>query len=274
MAEIVFYHSPRSLKGKILEVILLEKKCDYEARKVNTYKMSDLKPIRSNHILVDEQLVFCHGRTVIEDFYEILSYLEEKFPLPSMIPEDDKGKAVQEKWLEYIESVPMIELLYDQTGFPIRSGFISIYERRLQKLEAASKAKPKFAAGYQKSIEGGRKVLAVLNDEEDGYSVSQKLFEFLNNMEAALLGKDYFTGSRPVLVDYVIAASLHALKTAGLAGMWQGGKFPRVSMFYSRFMKNKNFSQVCLEKEPIREDIYLAFTGLMYIINKRLHEPV
>jgi glutathione S-transferase len=274
MADIVFFHGPRSLDAKILKVVLLEKKCDFEARKVNSYKMGDLRPVNGKHILPDGGVLYRHGNVVLEDFMEIIEDLEKAYPSPIMLPEDEQGQAVQEKWLEYIYNLPMIELLHDQTGFIIRNGLKAVYEHRIERLEHAAKSRPQFAEGYTKNIEYAKRMLAVLNDKYDDYTVSQKLFEFLNNMEAALLGKNYLTGDNPKLMDFIIAVSLHSLKEAGLAGMWQGGKFPRVSMFYSRFSGRPSFAKVCLEKNSLAEDLYLARRSVVYLIKMHMTEPV
>src|SRR3989339_667134 len=258
MADIVFFHGPRSLDAKILNVVLLEKKCDFEARKVNSYKMGDLRPLYGSHILADGGVLYCHGGVVLSDFTEIMADVEKTYPSPKLVPDNEQGQAVQEKWLEYIYNLPMIELLHDQTAFIIRNGLKAVYEYRIEKLEHAAKHRPQFSEGYKKNIEYCKRMLAVLNDKYDDYTISQKLFEFLNNMEAALLGKNYLTGETPMLMDFIIAVSLHTLKDAGLAGMWQGGKFPRVSMFYSRFLNRPSFAKVCMEKNNLAEDLYLA----------------
>ncbi len=274
MTKIIFYHGPRSLKAEILKVVLFEKQCDFEDRKVNTYKLADLKPLKGKHVLIDNEILYQRGEVVLSEFPAILADIEETCPTPRLMPLETQDLAVQEKWLDYIDNLPMVELLYDQTGVLIRNGLIKAYEGRLQKLDQACKNRQQFEESYKQSVSYGKRMLSVLNDKYDDYVVSQKLFEFLNNMEAALLGKNYLTGSEPLLADFVIAVSLHSLKEAGLSGMWQGGKFPRVSMFYSRFLHRESFYKVCLERGSIREDLFLASLGAVHCINKRLHEPV
>lgn len=273
MPDVIFYHSPHSTRARILKVVLSEKGAEFEARQVNVYKMHDLKPpIKGGKVMVDGGLLYIRDDRALSEISDILDDIESAYPSPPLSTDDPVGSTVQEKWLEYIDNVPIVELINGQIGVPIRSGLIAVYERRKKALERAIASMPEHEKEFDESQAFASRVLDVLKGRYDDYIISQRFFEFLNNMEAALLGRDYLSGNTPLMADFAIAVSLHSLKEAGLASMWQGGKFPRVSMFYYRFLSRPGFTEICKDKTSLPETLFFVGAGTMLGIKTRIHE--
>ncbi len=268
-AVIHLYHAPRSIKTRIVKMVLLEKKVPFEQHRVNVYTFEDLRPVYKNYIVPDMDVLYVREGKAIRDFYAIFDDIESFAPEPVLMPADEEEKAIQQEWLDCFDSLPLLELTNEFPDEIRRVGLLSAQEARITQLEKAVNARPDQAQAFQEKIEDAKRVIKILNSHVDNRELSRALFDVLGRLEEALVGKNFLSGSKPGLADIVWACTLHFLKESGLSGMWMGGKYPRIAMFYSRFANRPSFKSACLEHSHSKDNAELVLRGVLAIIQDK-----
>lgn len=255
-------HAPRSLKARVLKMALFEKKVPFQETRLNIFALEDLKPLKGKVLLPDEEVLYVRDKRPIVDFSSIVADLEHAAPQPPLFPAPDKH-ALHDEWMKKLQALPIMQLAHEYPGTFKRLGLLATETHRLEKIREFQRRKQGNSEFLEQKKKHAVSLIKFLKEKQNSQEISRELFNFLGDLEQALVGKDYLVSYAPCLADYMCACVLHFLKESGLASLWQGGKYPRVSIFYSRFSKRPSFQQACLSPLESRETRELIVRGIV-----------
>ncbi len=272
MEKLEIYYLDGSLNALILKLVLREKKIPFVWHCYALCSAQEFKPLDTGRFLKEGEFLVRGSGTESTDFWEILKGSEEIKPSPPLIPESSEGQETNSRWLERFSEMPQRELEIEQTQGLQKYGLLQVYKARLRKLEASLKKYPEHAEDIQHNIQCTRRYLQLLAGKTDDIASNQKVFEFFNALEQSLLGRNFLTGAKPVQADFAIGVFLFSLEAAGLRKMWQGGKFPRVSMYYSRMKTRESVARLIEESRAEKQKLSLAVKGMCVYVSEKMKE--
>lgn len=240
------YHSNWSICAQKVRLVVAEKgldvvehHIDLRAREQQTPEYLKLNPKGYVPTLVHD------GRPVIESAL-ICEYLDEVFPSPALSPSDPVERAYMRTWTRRPDDGLHRACATVTNAIAFRLQWL---EKSADEIEAMLAATPDPArrTWRREMIEKGTESQLFVNAVWAYESL-------LNDMETALLGRDWLAGNDYTLADVSLTAYLNRVAELQFQPMWESAR-PRVANWFDRIRARENF-QVAFGNYPY--DVYAA----------------
>jgi len=229
---LTLYNAAHSTCSQKVRICLAEKSLPFEDIKLDLGKGKDhLKPeylkINPNGVvptLVDD------GNIII-DSSVICEYLDEKYPVVRLVPEDLVQRARMRAWMRFLEEVPTAAVRVPSFNM----GFLPRYEglSREQFEAQQSDIRPIRKQFYRRMGPGGFK-------KEDVEASLDQLGNTCLRMDEALAEGPWLLGAQYSLADIIVAPLIDRMADLGFAEIWDR-KYQRVTEWYQRIQARPAF---------------------------------
>ena len=229
---LMLYNAAHSTCSQKVRICLAEKNLPFEDIRLDLGKAKDhLKPaylkINPNGVvptLVDD------GNIII-DSSVICEYLDEKYPVVKLTPDEIVQRAKMRAWMRYLEEVPTAAVRVPSFNM----GFLPRYEglNREQFEQQQADIRPVRKQFYRRMGPGGFR-------KEDVEASFEQLGNTCRRMNDALANGPWLLGDQYTLADIIVAPLIDRMSDLGYAEIWEG-KYPRVSEWYERMQARPAF---------------------------------
>jgi tetrachloro-p-hydroquinone reductive dehalogenase len=234
--DVRLYHFPLSYESQIVRLVLCEKAVDWRGRVVNlgspyeNYSPWYLRLNPRGRVPTLE-----HRGLVLTDALEIARYLDERFPGPSLLPEDAAQRRTVDEWIGIQQGLPNLDLTYAALGGILRGAMLHDFARRRRKLARLRQRVPDLDRLFDPLIEDLDDWEASIRDTALRGTLIAELEQAMRDLETRLDGRCWILGDRYSLADVVWGVLLARLDLIRLGHLWERGRLPNVEAYYRRF---------------------------------------
>lgn len=257
MTRVQLYHSPGSIYGRQVKLVLAEKKIEFSTHLINLLTFENLQPayIRINPKGVVPTLV--HNDKVICDSVAIIHYLNEQFPNPQLIPAIPELQEKMTNWINLQNDFAMREFMYANykgiDGLVLRRS-VQIKEKIIPQLIQNN---PDLKKQYQTKLEDIKGWNQTLREKQQISLINAKIETILDQLEEQLSQSEWLCGSTYSLADIVWTTVLTCLEELKFADLSQGTKRPAIATYFQR-LKNRPSFQVAIQSDRMPEVFIVA----------------
>lgn len=231
---IILYNAAHSTCSQKVRICLAEKGLTFEDVKLDLGKNKDhLKPeylkINPNGVvptLVDD------GEIII-DSSVICEYVDEKYPVPPLTPDNLVERARMRAWMRFLEEVPTAAVRVPSFNMGFLPRFEGLDEKQFE--EQQSDIRPIRKHFYRRMSPSGFK-------REDVQASLEQIGNTCSRMHAALADGPWLLGERYTLADIIVAPLIDRMADLGYSEIWDGA-FPRVTEWYERMRQRPAFQE-------------------------------
>jgi glutathione S-transferase len=188
--------------------------------------------------------VLVHDGAVIRESTVICEYVEEAFPEKPIYPRSPLQRAQVRIWTKAV----------DEDLHPACSALTYVVSHRHTLLRNGVGSFADFLQGSAPEDAPARTVKwqwIQQGLEAPGAADKIRLYEgYMQRMEAALGQSDWLVGDQFSMADIAMAPYVNRLDALGLAGIWQGGRLPRVAQWFRRLTGRATFAPALLDWVP------------------------
>jgi glutathione S-transferase len=226
------YNAPHSTCSQKVRICLAEKGLPFEDIRLDLGKGKDqLKPeyLKLNPNGVVPTLV--DDGEVIIDSSVICEYLDEKYPVPLLSPDDLVQRAKMRAWMRYFEEVPTPAVRVPSFNMGFLPRYAGLSEDQF--LAEQSDIRPIRKHFYRRMGTTGFK-------RADVDAALEHIDNTCARMDKALADGPWLMGEQYTLADIVVTPSIDRMADLGYAGIWNG-KYPRMTDWYTRMQARPAF---------------------------------
>lgn len=225
-----FWASPFCMRVKIA---LAEKGVSYEAREEDLIGGKSELLLKSNPIY-QKVPVFLHNEMPLCESTVIVSYIDETWASPPLLPPCPYGRAQARFWADYIDKK------------------VQFQSRPLMHFVSLKFINDKFGMFIVQLFDAVRDV--VLSKGEATEAAKKELIEILKVLEGALGETDFFVGKAFGFADILaIAVSSWFLAAEKLGNFQVEAEFPKISGWMKRCMQKESVAKIIPDPEKILE---------------------
>lgn len=241
---IVLYHAAPSFFSQIARLALVEKGIEFTGREVDILmRMDHISPeyVKIHPDMTVPALV-CGG-TIVPGSDQILSYLEQHHPQPTLMGLQSDEIVETERWLELFYSFPIEELTFSsffqrlplmKMAFKWKIGSV------IRRLEQLSERNPDHKADFLRKADHMRSRKAILLASETYMKSITKLEEVLKAIDENLdSGGPWISGSRYSYADVFATCFLARVAMVGKAEAFLGR--PNLELYWNRVKDRPSF---------------------------------
>ena len=230
------YHFSLSNCAQRVRIFLSEKNLSWESHHLDILKKKE--NLEEEYLAINPKgLVpaLVHDGKVVTESADILLYLEDMFPEPSLIPSDPGLKAEMEEWVKLASSTHLSTIktfVYGTMGSITKQGVDMDAYANVQMDE-------ELIAFHNKALDGFSK--------EEVEAAHNRILELFNRIESRLGDQQWLLGDEFTLADiaWVVQNFLYL-------NMMEGNldDFPRFSAWAKRFTRRPSFKEGILDWMP------------------------
>lgn len=245
---IELYTHPMSPCAQKVRLVLAEKGLVWQARHVDLPNKENLQPwyLALNPLGVVPTLVE-DGRPVIESSI-ICEYLEDRYPQVPLRPREPYAVATMRLWMKRVDNKlhPACGTL--QWPLVMRPG--------LMKLSEAERTRLLEQVVERERRERQKRLVQFGLDAPDVALAVRTYTDTIDDMEAALAGREWIAGDTPSLADFALAPYFQTLYQFGWTALYERDR-PRVSAWYARIRARDAYRRAVAEDfpPPVLEDL-------------------
>lgn len=229
------YHGTTSVCAVKVRLILAEKQLDWESELLNLQRGEQMHPayLELNPNGVVPTLV--HDGNVIIESTVILSYLDEVFPDPPMMPTDPMDRARARIWMKRVDEGLFPSTVMVTFATANRKAVMAMTpERRAEYFDRTPN--PAQRERKRQSVEQGLDAPQVIG--------AVRYFDtFIGDMETALADRPWLAGNTYTMADAAVTSFIDRAEILGMDLLWNGR--PRVADWYARIKARPTF-KTCL----------------------------
>jgi glutathione S-transferase len=239
------YHFPISLGSQQVRVALAEKQVAWDGKIVNIGPAHEnLQPwyARLNSRLVVPTLVV--GDTIVTNPVRIVSYIDEHFRGPALLPSDPEQRAEVFRWIDVQDQFPMRELGYARTKGMVR--WFQRWSLRQQRgrLARLIRKNPELREIYEAkraeldTLDRGIRHRVGMSELVDEVEV------LLDEIEVTLEDREWLAGPNYTLADTMWTAVLSKLEQIGFARSLSSHRRPQVARWYAALRERPSWDSM------------------------------
>ena len=231
---IVLYHALHSTCSQKVRICLYEKGVPWESRLVAIDRKEHLTPeyLRLNPNGVVPTLVD-DGQPIV-DSSVICEYLDERFPVPSLVPADPVRRAGMRAWMRYVEEVPTAAVRVPSFNGAFLYRFSGLDADRFAREHAD--VRPVRKHFYRRMGPTGFSAADVAASVE-------QLNATLDRMESALSRGPWLLGEMYSLADIVVAPLVDRMVDLGLGDLPGATRRPGVDAWRARIAERPAYQR-------------------------------
>ena len=271
LSEYTLYYSQDILDARTALACLVEKGVTTpNQRMIDTYGSEDLKPIFGDTYLPDHLAILEHKGIATTGSYNIAKYLDRQIAQNTLVPKSDDAVSIHNEWVQKAADLPVQAFFLASQNTVKKRGMLESFEKRLKQIENVMAKDPKNKALWQEKASYARHVINILSADVGHINTyATPFFDAMKDLEHALFSRDYLCGSDIYYVDILWASVLQAMSVMGQAKMWQGGKFPRVSIFFNKMQKRPGMS-ADLKEHAHYDTVKLFAKGGLFMLREKI----
>ena len=250
---ITLYHHGSSVCAAKVRMYMHEKNIDWEGKYLDILKGDQFDPayVKLNPKAVVPTLV--HDKTVITESTVICEYIENVFPNPPIRPVDPVQCAEVMYWTKSV----------DEDLHPACAAltFMASHRHTINRLgskglQAFLDSTPPFSVSpvwhEQKKI-----YVRQAFEAPDGAQKVRLYDDYVLRMENALADGDWLVGDYFSFADIAMTPYLTRLDMMSMSGMWENGRRPRVTDWFTRIKDRSSYGPSLLDWVPdqLRQDL-------------------
>jgi glutathione S-transferase len=251
------FHAEPSFYSQVARLALAEKGVPYERIDVNIGPMMEnYEPwYMKMHPEGVVPLLEHDGKCVVQTI-DIIHYVSQSFPGPSLVPEDTELCAEMEDWLLRLSGFSTRNFSYGVQGIAVlRPLQQHSYTLRRKVLRKHMKGHPELAALYQARLDDIDTWQTISSNPAEVEALKQKMIGMLDDLEQVLSdGREWVVGVHYTLADVWWTVMLARLRQFKLAELWEEGARPKIGLYERRLKARPSF-----EEATIWEGIRPAF---------------
>lgn len=244
MSDVTLFAFPPSLCSQKVRLALAEKQIGYTNRFVDIeFRLQNFEPdyLRLNPRGVVPTLL--HVDQVITDSARIIRYVDESFPGPSLVPDDETERKQMEEWIELQDGLPIRELTFGTMGGPLgfllRKVSMPLRKRKLLRLRSEN---PDPAERYDFKLLDLAQWRSSIVSSEEVAAARDAVEVAIGRIEAQLAESAFLVGDHYSLADLAWTCILARLKMLGLAdSSWGPVRRPSLAAYYDRLRSRPSF---------------------------------
>ena len=188
--------------------------------------------------------VLVHDGAVIRESTVICEYAEEAFPQKPIYPRSPLQRAEVRIWTKAV----------DEDLHPACSALTYVVSHRHTLLRNGVGSFAAFLQGSAPEDVPARTIKwqwIQQGLEAPGAADKIRLYDgYMQRMEATLRQSDWLVGDQFSMADIAMAPYVNRLNALGLAGIWHGGRLPRVAQWFRRLSERPTFAPALLDWVP------------------------
>lgn len=245
---IELYTHPMSPCAQKVRLVLAEKGLAWQGRHVDLANKENLQPwyLELNPLGVVPTLVE-DGRPVIESSI-ICEYLEDRYPQVPLRPRDPYAAATMRLWMKRVDNK-----LHPACGtlqWPL------VMRPALMKLSEEQRTRLLEQVVERERRERQKRLVQHGLDAPDVALAVRTYTGTIDDMEAALAGRDWIADDAPSLADFALAPYFQTLHQFGWTALYERDR-PRVTAWYARIRARDSYRRAVAEDFPpqVLEDL-------------------
>lgn len=243
---LALYHHGSSVCAAKVRFTLAEKGIEWESHYLDILAGDQFKP---DYVQLNPKAVvptITHNGNVIVESTICCEYIDQVFDGPKLVPEDPLQRAKMMLWNKAVD-----EQLHPACA---EVTFVSCHRFVIMKLgedgmEKFLSSTP--AQSVTPAWQARKRELVMLGTKAPGVEAKIKLYDkYLGEMEAALQKHDWLVGDDFSLADVAMTPYVNRLDMLSMSGLWENGRRPRLTDWFSRIKERRTFAPMFLEWCP------------------------
>jgi len=243
---LILYHHGSSVCAAKVRLALAEKNLPWEGRYIDILKgeqftpeFRKLNPKAVVPVLID-------GDKIVTESTVINEYLEERFPEPTIFPKDAHQRAKMRVWTKAV----------DESLHPACAAltFITSHRHTIAKL-GAEKMKEFLESTPTISVtptwKAQKRAFVEQGFDAPGAHEMIRLYDYyMRKMDDDLATGPWLVGDTFTAADMALIPYVNRLDMLGLAGLWEGGRMPRLTDWWRRVKERPSFKPQIIDWIP------------------------
>jgi glutathione S-transferase len=187
-----------------------------------------------------------HDGQIINESTVICEYVDEVFPGPSLKPKSPYDRTLMRIWTKAVD-----EQLHPACG---ELTFVCCHRHIIKRL-GEEKLKEFLSSTPDQSVTSKwkerKKEIVVEGFNAPGIETTIKLYDgYLKKMEETLSTNTWLAGEEFSLADIALTPYINRLDMLSMSGMWENGRFPKVTEWFNKIKAKPNFNSAFIEWCP------------------------
>lgn len=243
---IVLYHAAPSFYSQIVRLAFAEKSIGYSECELDIHmRMDQISPIYAK--IHPEMTIpsLKSGKTIVPGSDQILLYLEEKYPNPSLMGNTEEEQQLTQNWINLFYGFPIEELTFStllRRIYPLKLGFKWKIGSMIRQLEKLAERHPNYQENYIRKAEL-MKLRKTGLTQSSTYSDSQiKLEELLKTLQTQFQENGpWLCGDRYSYADVIATCILARIAMIGKSEAFL--KIPELESYWHRLKTRPSFRE-------------------------------
>ncbi len=251
MASLVLYHHGSSTCAAKVRFALAEKYLAWEGVYVDILAGEQFKP---HYLAINPKGVvpaLAYDGHIVTESTIICEYLEDKFPVQPLMPEDAFARVQVRYWTKAV----------DEELHPACSALTYVVSHRHTILRNGVGSFEDFLAAGHEGRAAREMKWRWLQDGLAAPGAVDKIrlyLSFLDRMENTLAQSRWLAGDQFTLADIAMAPYLNRLAALAMNEIWEQGHLPRVADWFNRIQERATFQAAIRDWVPValRDEMY------------------
>jgi len=238
------YHFPISLPSQQVRLALAEKQVEWTGRIVNIGPANEhLEPWYAELNPQLEVPTFALDDAVVTGASSIITYIDQRFEGPSLMPSEPELRAEVMRWVELQANFPMREL-----GHARSQGMTKWFQRWSMRQERARlrrmmrRVVPQLRGVYEDRLHTIETLERGLRDRAAVQELVDEVETMLDELEDTLVERPWLAGERYTLADLMWTAVVARLEQIGFARSISRHRRPHLAKWYARVRERPSWT--------------------------------